>query len=134
MTYYSIQPLIYISDYMPQPQPNEQEIEKMLKDYQMVQEQLRMYAIQLDQLRNQKAELERANEEVSKAMGKVYISVGGVIVETTKDKAQVDIKDRTELSETRIQSMTKQFNDLKAQEKQLNEKITQIYRAGQGAQ
>ena len=106
----------------------------MLKDYQMVQEQLRMYAIQLDQLRNQKAELERANEEVSKAMGKVYISVGGVIVETTKDKAQVDIKDRTELSETRIQSMTKQFNDLKAQEKQLNEKITQIYRAGQGAQ
>lgn len=119
---------------MPQQQPNEQDIEKLVKDYQMLQEQLRVYAIQLDQLKNQKAELERAKDEVTKATGKVYISVGGVIVETTKDKAQTDINDRGELSETRIQSITKQYNDLKVKEKQLNEKITQIYKSGQGAQ
>jgi prefoldin beta subunit len=118
---------------MPQPQPNEQDIEKMVKDYQIIQEQLRVYAIQLDQLKNQKAELERAGEEVTKATGKVYISVGGVIVETTKDKASTDITDRSELSETRIQSITKQYNDLKAKERQLNEKITQLYKSGQGA-
>src|SRR5271170_3648511 len=92
---------IYIRDYMPQLQPNEQDIEKMVKDYQITQEQLRMYAIQLDQLKNQKAELERAVEEVTKAAGKVYISVGGIIVETTKDKAESDIKERSELSDTR---------------------------------
>ncbi|MDE1768468.1 MAG: prefoldin subunit, partial [Candidatus Micrarchaeota archaeon] len=82
------------------------------------------------------AEFERANAEVSKATGKVYISVGGVIVETTKEKAQQDLKERSELSDTRIQSMTKQFNDLRAREKTLNEKITQIYKSGQaqGAQ
>ena len=119
---------------MPQQQPNEQEIEKLVKDYQMLQEQLRVYAIQLDQLKNQNAELDRANEEVAKATGKVYISVGGVIVETTKEKAQTDIKDRKELSESRIQSITKMYNDLKTKEKQLNEKITQIYKSGQGAQ
>src|SRR5271157_3758187 len=125
---------IYIRDYMPTAQPSEQDIEKMVKDYQILQEQLRMYAIQLDQLKNQKSELERAGEEVDKSTGKVYISVGGVIVETTKDKATTDIKERSELSDTRIQSITKQYNDLKSKEKQLNERITQIYKSGQGAQ
>ncbi len=119
---------------MPAPQSNEQDIEKMVKDYQMIQEQLRVHAIQLDQLKNQKAELERAKEEIEKSTGKVYISVGGVIVETSKSKASEDVKDRSELSETRIQSITKQYNDLKAREKQLNEKITQIYKSSQGAQ
>ena len=113
-------------------EPNEQEMEKMVRDYQMVQEQLRVYAIQLEQLKAQKAELERANEEVTNSSGKVYISVGGVIVETTKEKAVADLKDRSELSDTRINGVNKQFNDLKAKEKQLSEKITEIYKAAQG--
>lgn len=113
-------------------QQNEQEMEKMVRDYQMVQEQLRIYGIQLEQLKAQKMELERANEEVGNSTGKVYISVGGVIVETTKDKAIVDLKDRTELSDTRITSITKQFNDLKSKEKQLSERITEIYKSAQG--
>jgi prefoldin beta subunit len=113
-------------------QQNEQDMERMVRDYQVVQEQLRVYAIQLEQLRAQKAELERANEEVGNSTGKVYISVGGVIVETTKDKAVADLKDRSELSDTRITSVTKQFNDLKSKEKQLSEKITEIYKSAQG--
>ena len=113
-------------------QQNEQEAEKLLRDYQMLQEQLRVYAIQLEQLRAQKAEFERANEEVSAALGKVYISVGGLIVETTKEKALADLKDRTELSETRITSITKQFNEMKTKEKQLSDKITELYKAAQG--
>ena len=113
-------------------QQNEQEAERLLRDYQMLQEQLRVYAIQLEQLRAQKAEFERANEEVNVASGKVYISVGGLIVETTKEKALADLKDRSELSETRITSITKQFNEMKTREKQLSDKITEIYKAAQG--
>jgi prefoldin beta subunit len=115
-------------------QQNPQDIEKMIKDYQSVQEQLRLYAIQLEQLKAQKSELERASSELEKSTGKVYISVGGVIVETTKDKASSDVKDRVELSNTRIQSVTKQYNDIKAREKALSEKITQIYKSAQGSQ
>jgi prefoldin beta subunit len=115
-------------------QPNEQDIEKMVRDYQVVQEQLRMYAVQLEQLKAQKVELERANEEVGGSSGKVYISVGGVIVETTKDKALADLKDRVELSDTRISSVTKQFNELRSREKQLSERITEIYKSAQGGQ
>lgn len=116
-----------------QQQPSEQEVEKMLREYQQVQEQLRVYVIQLEQLKAQKAEFERANEEVGKATGKVYMSVGGVIVETTKQKALDDLKDRSELSSTRITSMTKQYDQLRAREKQLNEQITAIYKATQGS-
>lgn len=84
-------------------QTGEQEIEKLAKDYQIVQEQLRTVTLQLEQLRNQKGDLERAKEEVDKATGKVYFSVGGIIVETDKAKALTDIKDRADLAETRIQ-------------------------------
>lgn len=114
-------------------QTDGQEIEKVVRDYQMVQEQLRVYAIQLDQLKAQKAEFEKAQEEVDGSTGKVYISVGGVIVETTKAKASADLKDRTELSETRIQSVTKQYSELKSREKQLSDRITEMYKSVQGA-
>jgi prefoldin beta subunit len=116
---------------MPTQQPSEQDVEKMLREYQQVQEQLRMFAIQLDQLKAQKAEFDRANQEVGNSTGKVYVSVGGVIVETTKQKALDDLKDRAELSETRIQSITKQYDQLRSREKQLNEQITAIYKSSQ---
>ncbi len=109
------------------------EAEKTVRDYQMVQEQLRAASLQLDQLQVQKAELSRAKDEVTGSSGKVYITVGGVIVETSKEKALADIKDKSELAEVRITSLGKQLNDLKAKEKQLGEKITQMYKQSQGA-
>jgi len=113
-------------------QPEEKDIEKMIRDYQMVQEQMRIFAIQLEQLKAQKVDLERAHQEVSGSSGKVFMSVGGIIIETTKEKAVTDLKDRSELADTRIKSITKQFDELKSREKQLSEKITEIYKA-QGA-
>lgn len=104
----------------------ENETEKLVSDYQLVQEQLRASALQLEQLQAQKAELERAKEEVSNATGKVYVSVGGVIVEMEKQKALEDIGSRAELAQVRIGSVTKQYNDMKAKEKQLGEKLTQM--------
>lgn len=116
-----------------QASPQENDAEKTVRDYQNVQEQLRGAMLQLDQLRMQKAELERAKEEVSGTSGKVYITVGGVIVEAGKDKALTDIKEKSELADVRIGSLTKQLNELKAKEKQLGEKITQMYKQSQGA-
>ncbi len=109
------------------PQP-EQEVEKLLRDYQSTQEQLRTLAIQLEQFQAQKAEMEKAKEELGKASGKVYFSIGGVIVETTKEKALADIEDRYSLTTARLQSFNKQYTEVKAREKQLNEKLTQLYK------
>ena len=114
--------------------PTENELEKLLKDYQILQEQLRSIAMQLEQFQAQKMESERAKEELDKSTGKVYLSVGGVIVETTKEKALSDISDRHSLLETRLTSYNKQYTDLRNKEKTLNEKITKIYKQGQGQQ
>ena len=114
--------------------PGESEVEKLLKDYQVMQDQLRAMAMQLEQLHAQKIEMDKAKEELDKASGKVYFSVGGIIVETTKEKAQADITDRSSLTEARIQSVNKQYAEFRNKEKQLNEKITQLYKSGQGLQ
>ena len=89
----------------------------------MVQEQLRAAAMQLNQFQGQKSELEKAKAEVEAASGKVYVTMGGVIVETSKEKALGDIKERSELADVRIGSLTKQYNELKAKEKQLGDKL-----------
>ncbi|MCL4375284.1 prefoldin subunit [Candidatus Marsarchaeota archaeon] len=110
---------------------SEQEMEKLLRDYQILQEQIRSFAIQLDQLHNQKGDLERAKEEIDNASGKIYITVGGVIVETSKESASKDIEERSELTETRITSMTKQYTELRNKEKQYSERIMQAYKQNQ---
>lgn len=114
------------------PQSETQDLEKMLKDYQVIQDQLRSVALQLDQLQAQKIDMEKAKEELDKAQGKVYITVGGVMVETTKEKALTDISERASLNKARIDSMNKQYTELRNREKQLNEKITSVYKSGQG--
>jgi len=117
----------------PQQDTGEEEAERAVRDYQQLQEQLRAAAVQLNQLQAQKADLDRAKEEVSGAGGRVYLTVGGVIVETTKEKALKDIGERSELTTVRIGSLTKQYNDLKAKEKQLGDRLTQMYKQSRGS-
>ncbi len=106
-------------------------LEKLLKDYQLLEEQLRTMAMQLEQLQGQNIDMQRAKEELEKSTGKVYLSVGGVMVETSKEKAISDIDDRSSLTATRIQSANKQYTELKNREKQLNERIKQLYQQAQ---
>ncbi|MCL4553216.1 MAG: prefoldin subunit [Candidatus Marsarchaeota archaeon] len=113
-----------------QDQTDQAEIEKMIREYQMLQEQLRNAAVQLDQFQSAKADLSRAQEELGKASGKIYLTIGGVIVETSKEKALNDVKERAELTEIRIGSANKQFAELRAREKQLGEKLSQAYQQG----
>ncbi|VVB77002.1 Prefoldin subunit beta [uncultured archaeon] len=115
-----------------QPSTGEQEAEQAVRDYQIVQEQLRSAALQINQLQAQKAEFDRAKAEVSGADGRIYLTVGGVIVETSKEKALSDLKEKLELSEFRSSSLKKQYDELKAKEKALGEKLTRMYKQSQG--
>ncbi len=112
-------------------QNNGNEIEKLLKEYQLLQEQLRGAAMQLEQLQGQNIDMQRAKEEIEKSTGKVYLSIGGIMVETSKEKAVSDISDRSSLTSARIQGANKQYTELKNKEKQLSEKIKQLYHQAQ---
>lgn len=121
-----------LDDFMAEPNQKESEIEKSLKEYQIVQEQLRAAALQVEQLQIQKAELEGAKAEVEKSTGKVYVTIGGVIVETSKEGASKEIAEKSELVSLRLQSANKQYADYREKEKQLREKLSQLSGAGAG--
>lgn len=102
------------------------EIEKMTRDYQVMQEQLQSLAIQKEQFSSQKEELKDALAELEKAAGKIYVAIGGVMVEQKKDDAVKDVKERQETLDMRLSIITKQLDDLSKKEKSLREEITTV--------
>ncbi|MGC8662302.1 MAG: prefoldin subunit [Candidatus Micrarchaeia archaeon] len=103
---------------------NQNNLENIVKEYQLIGEQIRAYSIQLQDFQLQKTEAEAAREEVSKANGKVYFTIGGVIVETDKEKAITNLKEKSESLGLKIQMLNKQLTTLKSKEKALNEKLS----------
>jgi prefoldin beta subunit len=106
-----------------------QELEKLTRDYQIVQEQLQTLAVQKEQFTLQKEEHKVALAELEKATGKVYISVGGVIVETAKGDAITKIKERQESVDMRLTIINRQYDEFAKKEKSMREEITAALKA-----
>ncbi len=109
-------------------QYGQKDIEKLIKDYQSTQAQMRGSAMQMEQYQLQKAEIDTAKAELEKATGKIYSTVGGIMVETNKEEALKNVTEKAEIIQVRLQSSTKQYNDLKAKEQRLREKLTELSR------
>lgn len=101
-----------------------QELEKLTRDYQLLQEQLQALAVQKEQFAIQKEEHKEAFSEVEKAAGKVFLTVGGAIVEMPKADALKKIKERQESIEMRIGLVNKQYEEFSKKEKSMREEIT----------
>lgn len=100
------------------------QLEKMTREYQLLQERLQSLTMQKEQFSMQKEEYKEALEELEKATGKTYLAVGGVIIEVTKDKAVADLKEKKELAETRLGILSKQIEESSQKEKGMREQIT----------
>ena len=100
------------------------ELEKMTREYQQIQEQLQQLSMQRDQFGAQKEDLKEAFSEVEKSAGKIYLAVGGVMVDVAKDSAVKSLNERQESAEMRISILTKQIDDLSKKEKTLREELT----------
>jgi prefoldin beta subunit len=103
---------------------DQDQIEKLTKDYQLLQDQLQSVAMQKEQFTAMKEEYKEAMAEVEKATGKIYVSVGGILVEAQKDQAVKDIKEKQESTEMRLSIVTKQYDDLAKKEQSLRAEIT----------
>lgn len=101
-----------------------QELEKLTRTYQVTQEQLQALAMQKEQFTAQREEQKAALAELAKSKGKVYRSVGGVIIETTKEDAERDLKEKQESVEMRLSLVQKQHDEISKKEKSLREEIT----------
>jgi prefoldin beta subunit len=100
------------------------QIEKITKEYQLLQDQLQSIAMQKEQFSEMREEFKAAMVEVEKATGKIYLSIGGVIVEAQKEQAVKDIKAKQESTDMRIGIVTKQYEDLSKKEQSLRAEIT----------
>ena len=100
-----------------------EQIEKLSREYSILQEQIQSLAIQREQFLERKEEYKEASKEVEGATGKVYLAVGGAIVEVQKDYALKSIKEKEEVSDMRVSIVKKQYDELVKKEQTLRNEI-----------
>jgi prefoldin beta subunit len=100
------------------------ELEKMTRDYQMLQEQIQTLAMQKEQFKEQKEELKLALEETEKAKGRIFLAVGGIMVDVTKETATANLKEKQESATMRLTIVEKQFDEASKKEQALRTEIT----------
>ena len=90
------------------------DINRELIEYENLEKQLEVLLIQKHQLQIQINEINHALEQLKKAKGEVYRSVGSIVLHTTKQEAETDLKEKHELLEVKINTLAKQEEKLRA--------------------
>ncbi len=112
---------------------SKEQLEKLSADYQNLQEQLQSLAIQKSQFAEQREEFKEALEELGKSRGKVYSTIGGVMIETTKEEAVKSVKEKQDSVDMRLSIVTKQYDEAVKREKALRTEIEGIIKGEHGA-
>jgi len=88
-------------------------IQDKLAQFQNLQAQLQMIALQKQQFMLQNTDLENAKKELEAfAGGKIYRLVGPLMVETSKDAGMKYVTDEHDLADTKIKVLEKQGKKL----------------------
>jgi len=103
------------------------QVQDKLAQFQGIQNQLQLIALQKQQLMLQSTDTENALTELGKITdkGKIYRLVGPILIETNKKDSEKMLNDDKELIATRI-------NFLEKQEKKLDEKFEDLKTELQG--
>lgn len=94
------------------------QVQDKLAQFQGIQNQMQMMALQKQQLILQSTDLDNALAEVGNATGKekIYKMAGPLLIETNKDESMKNLQEKKELADTRIKVLEKQ-------EKKIGEKF-----------
>ncbi len=90
------------------------DLSKDLVEYENLEKQLEVLLIQKHQLQIQLNEIGHALEQLKKAKGDVYRSVGSIILHTTKEEAEKDLKEKQELIQVKVNAIAKQEEKLRS--------------------
>jgi len=101
-----------------------EQLEKLTRDYQMLQEQLQSLAMQKEQFREQKEEFKEALDELEKAKGRIYLAIGGIMMDVDRETAAKNVKERQESATMRLGIVEKQFDEISKKEQTLRADIT----------
>ncbi|MCL4411298.1 MAG: prefoldin subunit [Candidatus Marsarchaeota archaeon] len=108
---------------------DQDQVERLTINYQRLQDQLQSLNMQKEQMQSQKEEYKIAEEELSKASGRVYVSVGGAIIESTKEEAIKNVKDKQEFIAMRLTIIEKQIEESSRREAEMKKQINDILKA-----
>jgi prefoldin beta subunit len=100
------------------------ELEKMTREYQTIQEQIQSIAMQREQFRNQKEEIKMALAEAEKSNGKIFLAIGNIMVDVDKETAIKNLKERQDSNAIRLTMTEKQFDEISKKEQSLRNEIT----------
>jgi prefoldin, beta subunit, archaeal len=117
---------------------SEQEIPPWLREQltrlQQLQQNLQAILMQKQQLEAESVEIEKATEELKKSEQDevVYKSVGPLLIKTKKDDTLKELDEKKDLSNTRLVVLGKQETRVKENLKEVENKINEMIRMGQG--
>lgn len=102
------------------------QLQDKLAQFQTLQNQMQLVAMQKQQIFLQSADIDAALEALAASSGeKVYRVAGPILVESTKEASEKKLKEDKELAETRIKMLEKQ-------EKKMSEKLEELKNEIQG--
>jgi prefoldin beta subunit len=117
---------------------SEQEIPPWLREQlsrlQQLQQNLQAIMMQKQQLEAESVEIEKATEELKKSgeHESIYKSVGPLLIKTKKDDTLKELDEKKDLSNTRLVVLGKQETRVKENLKEVENKINEMIRMGQG--
>ncbi len=89
------------------------ELEDKISEFQVLQSQLQMIAVQRQQTRAQNDEASESLQRLETASGKVYMFSGTLFLESTKDEAKKEVEERLEMFKVRDTALAKQEDRVK---------------------
>lgn len=118
---------------------SEQELPPWLREQltrlQQLQQNLQAIMMQKQQLEAESIEIEKATEELKKSEENeaVYKSVGPLLIKTKKDETLKELDEKKDLANTRLVVLGKQETRVKENLKEVENKINEMIRTGQGS-
>ena len=107
-------------------------LQEQLVKLQQSQQNLQSIMTQKQHLEMEKAETEKALEELKKAADgdAVYKHAGSVLIKATKQELISELEEKNELAKTRATVLEKQETRVKADLKEQESKITELMKSG----
>jgi len=101
------------------------ETEEKIRQLQLFEQNIHGLLTQKQTFQSQVLEIDNAVKELEKAKGKVYKIVGTVMIDSTKENLEKDLKERKEVLELRLKSIQKQEDGLKERAEKLQKEVMQ---------
>lgn len=99
------------------------EVEHDINEFQTAQNQLQMIMVQKQQIKMQLEEVDEALEELKGKTGKIFKSIGSVLVESSSEDVVKELNEREETMKVRVGVLGKQEEKLRGRLVELKSKI-----------